>query len=204
MQVKRLVLGSLATNCYILEDEETHACAVIDPADDPYAIRQVIEDRGLTVSSILLTHGHFDHVGAVPALHRAYPAAEVRIHPLDFAAPDEMVRYKMPYLEGVTPYEDGDTVSVGGLTLEVLHTPGHSAGSVTLRLGEELLFTGDTLFHYSCGRTDLEGGSPAEMEQSLRRLMALPGNPSVLPGHDRASTLDAERAGNPYLRRLKA
>lgn len=203
MNVKRLVLGQLATNCYLLEDEATRQCAVIDPAENPYAIRDAIEADGMAVAAILLTHGHFDHVGAVPALHHAYPNAPVQIHAADLAAPGESAHYKMPYLEDVHTYGEGDTVAVGSLTLEVLHTPGHSPGSVTLKLGEEVLFTGDTLFHYSCGRTDLEGGSQEEMENSLRRLAALPGNPAVLSGHGNPSTLESERAGNPYLRRLK-
>lgn len=203
MKIKRLTLGMLGTNCYLLEDEEAGVCAVIDPADDPYAIRAAAEEDGVAIAAIFITHGHFDHVGAVRALHAALPEVPVYIHPADLAEPGEHVRWKLTHFDGVRTYDEGDTVTVGSLTLQVLHTPGHSRGSVTLRLGEEALFTGDTLFHYSCGRTDLEGGSADEMKDSLRRLAALPGNPAVLPGHDRTSTLDAERGGNPYLRSLR-
>ncbi|MCI8593849.1 MAG: MBL fold metallo-hydrolase [Oscillospiraceae bacterium] len=202
MEIKRIPLGSLATNCYLLEDEQAGLCAVIDPAENVDAIRAAMEEDGVTPALILLTHGHFDHVGAVPELHAAFPDAAVYIHSADLAEPGQQLPYKMPYLDGVRTYAEGDVLSFGGLTLQVLHTPGHSAGSVTLKLGEEVLFTGDTLFHYSCGRTDLEGGSDVQMETSLRRLAALPGNPAVLSGHGPTSTLNAERAGNPYLRRL--
>ena len=201
MNIRRLPLGMLETNCYLLEDEATGLCAVIDPAAEADVILSVAEQDGMSIAAILITHSHFDHIGAVPALHAALPEVPIYIHPLELTALEGYEGNKLAGIDGLRHYEEGDTVTVGSLTLKVLHTPGHSAGSVTLQLGEEALFTGDTLFHYSCGRTDLAGGNKADMMASLARLAALPGNPAVLPGHDRVSTLDSERAGNPYMRK---
>ncbi|MEG1858036.1 MAG: MBL fold metallo-hydrolase, partial [Pseudoflavonifractor sp.] len=149
---------------------------------------------GLIPRLILLTHGHFDHTGGVIALRQALNIP-VYLHPADRAMLGGRV---MPAIGETADYCDGDTLTMGALTIHVLHTPGHTPGGVTLRV-EDALFTGDTLFCGSMGRTDLEGGSHEEIMASLRRLAALPGDYRVLPGHESTSTLDDERKSNYYL-----
>ena len=199
MKVKLLRVGPIGTNCYILEDEQAHVAAVIDPGDEAERILSVLSDEGVQVEYILLTHGHYDHTTAVPELIRALPQAEVYIHQADANGAGSRLFPLAGQVDGLLTYDEGDTLSLGSLTIEVLHTPGHSKGSVTLKVGD-VLFTGDTLFAGSCGRTDLSGGSYEEILDSLKRLGQLEGNFHVLPGHEGTSTLDQERRFNPYLR----
>jgi len=201
VKIVSMVLGELGTNCYLLIDEATKRAAVIDPADDAEAIRRRLEAEGAAPQYLLLTHGHRDHTLAAPALHALYPAAEVYIHPLDkhgagsFSYPVDALIPTLKY------YADGDTLPLGGLTLEVLHTPGHTEGSVCLLVrGEGVLFAGDTLFAGSIGRVDLDGAVPEKMLSSLRRLALLEGDWAVYPGHMEPTTLARERAYNPYLK----
>ncbi len=191
MEIQRLVLGSLETNCYIVSDGAGH-CVIIDPADNAERLLKAVE--GQTVEAIFLTHGHFDHIGAVKPLHEALQCP-VYLHEGDRDLPRFLTRGLLHYTHG---YKDGDEIAVGDLRFTVMETPGHTAGSVCLRC-ENALFTGDTLFARSCGRTDL-GGSQYEMQKSLDRLAAIPENLRVLPGHMDESTLDAERRNNPYMR----
>ena len=201
MKIIRRVLGELATNCYLLIDGESREAAVIDPADDAELLKKLIEDEGAALRYILLTHGHRDHTLAAPALHALFPDAAVYIHSFDKGATG-LYRYPMEELiEGLRFYEDGDALPLGALRIEVLHTPGHTAGSVCLRVGNAL-FTGDTLFAGSVGRVDLPGAQPEHMLSSLARLAALDGDYDVYPGHMETSTLAEERQGNPYLRAL--
>ena len=199
MKVKVMQVGPIGTNCYILEDEQAHVAAVIDPGDEAERILSVLSDEGVQVEYILLTHGHYDHTTAVPELIRALPQAEVYIHQADANGAGSRLFPLAGQVDGLLTYDEGDTLSLGSLTIEVLHTPGHSKGSVTLKVGD-VLFTGDTLFAGSCGRTDLSGGSYEEILDSLKRLGQLEGNFHVLPGHEGTSTLDQERRFNPYLR----
>ena len=199
MRVKLIQVGPIATNCYILEDEAAKVAAVIDPGDQPEAIQKAVEETGAEVRYILLTHGHYDHTTAVPALHRAYPGADVYIHREDARGAGSRLYPLAGQVEGLKYYDEGDTLALGGLTIEVLHTPGHSPGSVVLKAGD-VLFTGDTLFAGDCGRTDLPGGSWEEILHSLGRLGRLEGNFHVLPGHMDVSNLDRERKINRYLR----
>lgn len=196
MNVKMMQVGPLGTNCYILEDEKTHETAVIDPGGDAPEIIKALE--GATLRYILLTHGHYDHTGGAAELAKALPRAEVYIHEKDFHGVDPVLFPLSTQMDGVTFYEEGDRIALGDLELQVLHTPGHSEGSVTLRCGN-LLFCGDTLFAGSCGRTDFPGGSVPKMLASLRRLGELEGDFQVLPGHMDVSTLEEERRNNPYL-----
>ena len=199
MKVKVMQVGPIGTNCYILEDEQAHAAAVIDPGDEPERILSVLQEEDAAVEYILLTHGHYDHTTAVPELHEAYPQAKIYIHQADAHGAGSRLFPLAGQVESLLTYDEGDKLTLGSLTIEVLHTPGHSKGSVTLRVGD-VLFTGDTLFAGSCGRTDLSGGSYEEILASLKRLGALEGNFHVLPGHEGTSTLDQERRFNPYMR----
>ena len=197
MKVRIMQVGPIGTNCYILEDESTHQAAVIDPGGD--APRLLTALKGLDVRYILLTHGHYDHTGAAAELSAAFPKAEVYIHEKDYRDVDPSLFPLHTELSGVHFYGEGDRLVLGTLALEVLHPPGHSEGSVTLRCGD-ILFCGDTLFAGSCGRTDFPGGDTAKLLASLRRLGELEGDLRVLPGHMEDSTLSRERQTNPYLR----
>ena len=202
MKIIPLTLGELETNCYILVDEETMEAAVIDPADEAETIRDAVENLGATLRYILLTHGHRDHTLAAPALHEMFPDAAVYIHELDKGYVG-IYRYPMDELIGdaLKFYDEGDTLPLGTLTVEVLLTPGHTGGSVCLKCGKAL-FTGDTLFAGSMGRIDLPGAQPEKMMSSLARLKKLDGDYDVYPGHMGASTLERERQYNLYLRML--
>ena len=199
MEVKVLQVGPIGTNFYILEDEKARAAAIIDPGDEAGRILQVIEDDGVDVKYILLTHGHYDHTTAVPQLHKALPQAEIYIHRADANGAGSQLFPLAGQIPDLKFYDEGDTLALGDMTIQVLHTPGHSKGSVTLKVGD-VLFCGDTLFAGSCGRTDLAGGSYAEIMTSLKKLGQLPGDYHVCPGHDVTSTLERERRSNPFLR----
>ena len=199
MEVKVLQVGPIGPNCYILEDEKARAAAIIDPGDEAGRILQVIEDDGVDVKYILLTHGHYDHTTAVPQLHKALPQAEIYIHRADANGAGSQLFPLAGQIPDLKFYDEGDTLALGDMTIQVLHTPGHSKGSVTLKVGD-VLFCGDTLFAGSCGRTDLAGGSYAEIMASLKKLGQLPGDYHVCPGHDVTSTLERERRSNPFLR----
>ena len=198
MDIKRIYIPSVYTNCYLLADEASGAAAVIDPGDDvTEALLRLCADNGWTLRGVFLTHGHYDHVGGVNALRRAVPDVSVYLHPADTGGSDPL----MPTagLGNMTLWRDGDVVKLGELQVEVLHTPGHTPGSVCLRC-RDVLFSGDTLFAGSCGRTDFPGGSMDEMLSSLKRLGGLEGDVRVLPGHEGETTLGRERQYNPYLR----
>lgn len=203
MKVKVMQVGPIGTNCYILEDDTTGKAAVIDPGDEAGRILKVLEEDKVEVEYILLTHGHYDHTTGVPELHRALPQAKIYIHQADANGAGSQLFPLVKQVEGLLYYDDGDKLTLGSLTIEVIHTPGHSKGSVTLKVGD-VLFSGDTLFAGSCGRTDLAGGSYAEIMASLKRLGQLEGDYHVCPGHDITSTLEQERRSNPFLREAMA
>ena len=197
MNIRSMPVGPIGTNCYILEDDSSRLSAVIDPGGEAHRILSAL--NGTEVRYILLTHGHYDHTGAAAALAAALPQAEVYIHEADYRDVDPGLFPLRTELAGVKFYGEGDHLPLGTLDIQVLHTPGHSEGSVTLKCGGAL-FCGDTLFAGSCGRTDFPGGDTAKMMASLRRLGQLEGDYQLLPGHMEPSTLDRERRGNPYLR----
>jgi glyoxylase-like metal-dependent hydrolase (beta-lactamase superfamily II) len=197
MTIRVLQVPPIGTNCYLLKDDETGQGAIIDPGGAGEAIRAAVAELGMTPAAILLTHGHYDHTGAVAELRQAYPGLPVYLHPKDAAMMTDVASL-VPDIGETVPYGEGDQVSIGKLTVRVLHTPGHTPGSVTLEVGD-VLFTGDTLFQGSCGRTDLAGGAPYDMLASLKRLGQLEGDRRVCPGHEGCSTLEQERKGNCYM-----
>ncbi len=198
MKIHHIYIPSVYTNCYLLVDEDSGAMAVIDPGDDiSKDLLRFCVDNGWDLRAVFLTHGHYDHVGGVQALRRAFPGAPVYLHPGDADKDDRLT--PTANLGQVTLWRDGDVVKLGGLNVEVLHTPGHTKGSVCL-LCRDALFTGDTLFAGNCGRTDFPGGSYEELMASLKRLGELEENYNILPGHEGLSTLSREKKSNPYLR----
>lgn len=196
MKIRVLQVGPIGTNCYLLEDETTNSAAIVDPGGEGKRILDLVQSDGMDVKLILLTHAHFDHTGGVAQLHKALPDVPVYLHPADA----ELLGSQVFPAIGVptVPYKDGDTLKLGSLTISVLHTPGHTPGGVCLKVGDAL-FTGDTLFQGSMGRTDFAGGSYEQIMASLKRLAALPGDYHVLPGHMGTSTLEAERKSNYYM-----
>ena len=201
MLIKTLPVGQLETNCYIVTDEASLCCAVIDPGDESNTILDYLEDNHLRCLAILLTHGHYDHVGAAAAVAEE-TGATVYMHRADDTHGEDPRRpYTLP--EKGEYYGDGDAVELPGLRFAVMATPGHTPGGVTLRCGEAL-FTGDTLFRGSCGRTDLPGGDMDEELMSLKKLCELPGDYEVYPGHMDSSTLERERSFNYYCRIARA
>ncbi len=194
MKIAMMQLGSYGTNCYIVWDENTKNAAVIDPGDEAPSVLQTLQKEGLHLQMILLTHAHFDHIGAVDAIQAA-TGCKVYLHKADLTLPPEMT--------GTTPhptdfYDEGDTVTLDSIVFRVLHTPGHTPGSVCL-IADDVMFSGDTLFAGSCGRTDFPGSSWMQMESSLRKLHDLPGDYTVLPGHMGSSTLERERKTNFFM-----
>lgn len=194
MNVKKLALGAYQTNCYLLWEGDK--AVVIDPGYEPDTILRALETLGMDLSAILLTHGHFDHVGAVKELV-AETGCEVYIHAAEATLPPMMTAGELYFTR---TYAEGDTITpVPGMELRVLHTPGHTPGSVCLLWGDQM-FSGDTLFAGSCGRVDLPGGNPRQMLESLRRLASLEADYRVHPGHGESTTLAEEKRYNPYLR----
>lgn len=204
MEISVLRLGQIGTNCYIFRREGGYKCGVVDPGDQGEQVARWLVDKGLEAEAVLLTHGHFDHILGIPGLREEWPDLPVYCHPADWGEGDaaSLFGQRFPTVRSfgdITPYREGDTVEVDGIRLEVLDTPGHTPGSVTLR-AENVLFTGDTLFAGSMGRTDLPGGDEGELMRSLKRLGELEGDYQVLPGHEGQSTLERERKSNYCLR----
>jgi hydroxyacylglutathione hydrolase len=201
MQIKTFNVGMLSTNCYVVSCLEKEEAIIIDPGlESSYEAEQIIHyigENALKVKFIVNTHGHEDHISGDIVLKREY-GVPICIH-----------KYDAPYLEGLDEnlppanilLEDEERLKFGHVTLKVMLTPGHSLGSICL-VGQELVFSGDTLFAGGIGRTDFAGGSDSDMRVSLQKLMSLPENCVVYPGHGCFSTIGEEKRVNPFLRRL--
>ena len=206
--IKTLTVGPLEVNCYILSDPETKEAFVIDPGGDADNIRRAVEGAGLKVKYIVNTHGHFDHVGADGSLREAFAGSELAIHGGDARllseAHDHGVIFGARLDKQPAPdrlLEDGAVLSAGSLSLRVIHTPGHTQGGVCLfEENEGVLFTGDTLFAGSVGRTDFPGGSFEELMSSIvNKVLPLGDEVKVYPGHGPSSTIALEKDTNPFI-----
>lgn len=207
IQVEKLVLGELATNTYIVTDTESGECAVVDPAIESDELLASIENKN--VKYILLTHGHFDHIGGAKAL-KEKTGAKVVIHREDAPALNDGVLslFKLQYPHKSTPkveadvlVEDGSKIPFANGEISVLHTPGHTRGGVCYIFeSDRVLFSGDTLFKLTAGRTDFKGGNPREELMSLAKIGDLEGDYIVYPGHNEDTTLQFERENNRYMK----
>lgn len=207
-----LTVGALEVNCYIIWDSGSKAGFVIDPGGDAENIKDAVKKAGVDVKYIINTHGHFDHVGAdgdlrsslgaLLAIHRkdALLLADAHDHGVIFGV--NIPRQPVPDML----LEDGQVLSAGSLKLKVLHTPGHTEGGICLYAEDKgMLFTGDTLFAGSVGRTDFQGGSYEELMNSLRvKILPLGDSVEIYPGHGPSSTIGEEKETNPFMAGLKA
>ena len=205
MIIKDLAVGPIMANCYILGCEETKSAAVIDPGDDADRILMVLAESGLTVTSIINTHGHFDHVSANKRM-KEVTGAELLIHPLDAPMLSQLSATASAWgltSENSPPpdrtIEDGDEVQVGSIVLKVIHTPGHTPGGISLH-ADGAVFVGDTLFAGSIGRTDFPGGDFGVLKASIqKKLFVLDDDVTVYPGHMGLTTIGQEKRTNPFV-----
>jgi len=203
--LRKMIVGQVDTNCYILGCATTGDGAVIDPGGDADAVKSAIEEMGLSIRVIVNTHGHVDHISANGEVKRA-TGAELAIHEYDARMLLDPIANLSASAFGpiVSPaadrlLRDGDTIKVGELQLNVIHTPGHTEGGICL-LGKGYVFSGDTLFAGSVGRSDFPGGDPTVLVRSIRtRLLCLADTTTVLPGHGPNTTIGNEKECNPYL-----
>lgn len=194
------------TNCWLLAAEGSEEVVVVDPGFEPDTVRGMLDAAGKRPAAVLLTHAHIDHAGAAAAF--AGSEIPVYVHPGDALAFTDPAAWGRPGQELATPadlrtFVDGDALTLAGIRVAVLHTPGHTPGSSCLRIGDDvLLFSGDLVFAGSIGRSDFPESDPAAMEASLRRYLSLPDDLRTLPGHGPETTVGQERATNPFLRGL--
>ncbi len=201
MFIERIVVGPLEVNCYIIADGDSKEAIIIDPGDEPERIFDIAKEKGLIIKKILYTHTHFDHVGAMPELKEA-TGAELLMHRQEtpvYEAAKDMAAFWGFQVDNLpkpdTLLSEDDSIKIGNLTFNVLHTPGHSPGGICL-YGEGIVITGDTLFADSVGRTDLKGGDLSKLKSSFKRLMSLPEDTRVLPGHGPETTIGKEKRDN--------
>ncbi len=206
--VKRVVVGALGTNCYIVKENNSRAALVIDPGGDAILIKSVLLEMDAYAAVILLTHGHFDHILALDELRTEksivcmHKADADMLLSSDLISPSMLGYNPWPFKKADVLFGENDRhASVGGFDFEVIHTPGHTEGSVCYLFGD-LLFTGDTLFCRGIGRTDFKGGSIQKMKSSLALLKSMPGDYAVYPGHEKETTLSEEKLHNPYMKEI--
>ena len=204
MIIKKLVVGPIASNCYIVGSEATKEGMIIDPGADADEILKSVRELGLKIKLILLTHRHPDHVGAAAQVKEATGAkVAAHVEAAKYLPQSPSYIFEPPYQ--ASPYPDrllkgGDSIDIGELHFTVLHTPGHTPGGISL-MGQGAVFTGDTLFNYGIGRYDLADGSYKQLMDSIHtKLMVLPDDTKVYPGHGPDSTIGTERRANPFLR----
>lgn len=200
-------VGAMESNCYIIGCEETKKGVVVDPGAEAKKIVSRIEKHGLDITYIILTHGHADHIGALTAVQQA-TGAEVCIHAEDADMLKDAhknlsiyVGESLEFKQADRLLQDGDKIQFGNITLEVIHTPGHTRGCICLKCPEGILITGDTLFAGSVGRSDFPGGSHTQLISSIKnKLLVYPVETRVYPGHGPGSTISSEKKYNPFLK----
>ena len=195
LNIHMLTLGLYQTNCYIVYNEGSNKCLVIDPGYEANTILNRTALLGLEIEAILLTHGHFDHVGAVRQI-AADTDCQVYLQERELSLPAAMTDGPLYYTD---LYPESGVLNLAGLDIKIIKTPGHTPGSVCLLIGDAM-FSGDTLFAGSMGRCDFPGSNIFDMRKSLKKLCNLAGDYRVFPGHAEATTLEHERKTNPYLR----
>jgi len=208
MIIKKFIVGPLENNCFILADEKSRETFIVDPGDEPDRILDFINENKLKVKYIVCTHAHFDHIAAVSDIKEETKAAivlhkddlEIYKSAKEHAALFGFELYSIP--EPDIFVTEGDHLTVGNLTFMIIHAPGHSPGGICL-YGEGIVITGDTLFAGTVGRTDLPGGDVKKLRDSAKRLMTLPDDVKVLPGHGPESTVGLERKSNFFLQDMK-
>ena len=203
-QVLVRTVGPLQENCYLVIDPATRAAAIVDPGDEGGALVDWIRDAGVRLDAVWLTHAHFDHVGAVADVAAAFDVP-IHLHPLDRPLYDNAPRAAAAWGLSVAPqptpthaFAEGDRLTLGGLTFDVMHAPGHAPGHVVIH-GHGTALVGDCLFAGSVGRTDLPLCDPRALSASLVRIAALPPETIAYPGHGPETTIGRERASNPFL-----
>ena len=203
MQIIRVPVGAFITNCYIAEGQEPGRGFLVDPADNPKKLISILEEKQICPEAILLTHGHYDHILAVPKLQERWKEIPVYCNAKDI--PESLTEYDMGQqfptvraFKNVKTIEDGQELVIAGTEITVMETPGHTQGGICI-CGDGKIFTGDTLFFRSIGRTDLYSGNMEQMRKSLQKLMRLPDEIQVLPGHGPGTSIGAEKKGNPFV-----
>lgn len=206
LELQQCVLGPVYTNCYIAKNKETGEALIIDPADSPSKIELKVNAMGARPVAVLLTHGHFDHIMGVEAVREKYqiPVYACRQEEEMLREPSVNMTDQMGKSCSIRPdvfLDDLQVFEAAGFSIQMIHTPGHTKGSCCYYLKEEgVLFSGDTLFCGSVGRTDFLGGSASQIRNSLHRLLAaLPDDTSVYPGHDTSTTIGYEKRYNPFV-----
>jgi len=201
MIIKKFVVGPLENNCFLVIEEVSKECFITDPGDEPDRIMDFVNENTLKVKYLVCTHTHFDHVGAVSDLKKD-TGAKIVIHKDDLPIYESSQDHAAIWGFEIDPLpqpdvfvSDGDTIAIGNLQFEILHTPGHSPGGICI-YGEGFVITGDTLFAGSVGRTDLPGGDIQKLKTSFKRLMSLSDGVKVLPGHGPETTIGRERTDN--------
>ena len=206
MQIIRVPVGAFITNCYIAEGQEPGRGFLVDPADNPKKLISILEEKQICPEAILLTHGHFDHIMAVKEVKEKYqiPVYACRQEEAMLAEPTINMTAVYGSACSIKPdvlLDDGQIFEAAGFSIQMFHTPGHTKGSCCYYLKDEgVLFSGDTVFYGSVGRTDFPGGSTAEIVRSLHKLVdSLPEETEVFPGHDASTTIGYEKRYNPFV-----